>query len=118
MEFESEFSINYQIQQQQQIQQFYEDLNSNFTHEIEFKYKSFDHGFDHFEEFDDDKLIWNTLYDQLESAYGGWEIDDGSSGTIELNNNLEIVISHEWSMREMETCEGRYVITENDIEEE
>ena len=67
---------------------------------------------------DDERLIWNTLYDQLESAYGGWEIDDGSSGTIELNNNLEIVISHEWSMREMETCEGRYVITENDIEEE
>lgn len=67
---------------------------------------------------DDDKLIWNTLYDQLESAYGGWEIDDGSSGTIELNNNLEIVISHEWSIREMETCEGRYEITEDDIEEE
>jgi hypothetical protein len=67
---------------------------------------------------DDDKLIWNTLYDNLENAYGGWEIDDGSSGTIELNDNLEIVISHEWSMREMETCEGRYVITENDIEEE
>ena len=67
---------------------------------------------------DDDKLIWNTLYDNLENAYGGWEIDDGSAGTIELNNNLEIVISHEWSIREMETCEGRYVITENDIEEE
>ena len=67
---------------------------------------------------DDDKLIWDTLYDNLESAYGGWEIDDGSVGTIELNNNLEIVISHEWNMREMETCKDRYVITENDIEEE
>ena len=67
---------------------------------------------------DDEKLIWDTLYDKLESAYGGWEIDDGSAGTIELNNNLEIVISHEWNMREMETCKDRYVITENDIEEE
>ena len=69
-------------------------------------------------QYDDDKLIWDTLYDNLESAYGGWEIDDGSAGTIELNNNLEIVISHEWNMREMETCKDRYVITENDIEEE
>ena len=69
-------------------------------------------------QYDDDKLIWDTLYDNLESAYGGWEIDDGSVGTIELNNNLEIVISHEWNMREMETCKDRYVITENDIEEE
>lgn len=67
---------------------------------------------------DDEKLIWDTLYGQLENAYGGWEIDDGSVGTIELNNNLEIVISHEWNMREMETCKDRYVITENDIEEE
>ena len=66
---------------------------------------------------DDDKLIWDTLYDQLESAYGGWEIDDGSSGTIELNNNLEIVISHEWNMREMVDCDQRYEITEDDIEE-
>jgi hypothetical protein len=40
---------------------------------------------------DDDKLIWNTLYDNLESAYGGWEIDEGSAGTIELNNNLEFL---------------------------
>jgi hypothetical protein len=66
---------------------------------------------------DDDKLIWNILYDNLENAYGGWEIDDGSSGTIELNNNLEIVISHEWNMREMVDCDDRYEITEDDIEE-
>lgn len=66
---------------------------------------------------DDDKLIWNTLYDNLENAYGGWEIDDGSAGTIELNNNLEIVISHEWNMREMVDCDERYEITEDDLEE-
>ena len=66
---------------------------------------------------DDDKLIWDTLYDNLENAYGGWEIDDGSAGTIELNNNLEIVISHEWNMREMVDCDERYEITEDDLEE-
>ncbi len=66
---------------------------------------------------DDDKLIWNTLYDQLESAYGGWEIDDGSAGTIELNNNLEIVISHEWNMREMGYCENQIDITMETFED-
>lgn len=66
---------------------------------------------------DDEKLIWDTLYDNLENAYGGWEINDGSSGTIELNNNLEIVISHEWNMRETVDCDDRYEITEEDLEE-
>ena len=67
---------------------------------------------------DDNKLIWNTLYDRLENAYGGWEIDDGSAGTIELNNHLEIVISHEWNMREMEYCDGSFEITMNMLEDE
>jgi hypothetical protein len=66
---------------------------------------------------DDDKLIWNTLYDNLENAYGGWEIDDGSAGTIELNNNLEIVISHEWNMRIMVDCHDTIEIKEDDLEE-
>ena len=64
---------------------------------------------------DDENLIWDTLYDNLEAAYGGWEIDDGSAGTIELNNNLEIVISHEWNFREMELCEQEIEINENDL---
>lgn len=63
----------------------------------------------------DKKLIWDTLYDKLESAYGGWEIDDGSSGTIELNNNMEIVITHEWNFREMELCEQEVEINEFDL---
>jgi len=67
---------------------------------------------------DDDKLIWNTLYDNLENAYGGWEIDDGSAGTIELNNNLEIVISHEWNMKVMEDCDGSFEITMDMLEDE
>lgn len=60
---------------------------------------------------DDEKLIWDTLYDNLENAYGGWEIDDGSAGTIELNNNLEIVISHEWNMKEMNWCGEKFELT-------
>ena len=66
---------------------------------------------------DDDKLIWNTLYDNLENAYGGWEIDDGSAGTIELNNNLEIVISHEWNLREMVDCDDSIEITIDMLED-
>ena len=60
---------------------------------------------------DDEKLIWDTLYDNLENAYGGWEIDDGSWGTIELSRNMEIIISHEWNMREMEYCQEEIEIT-------
>ena len=60
---------------------------------------------------DDEKLIWDTLYDNLENAYGGWEIDDGSWGTIELSRSMEIIISHEWNMREMEYCQEEIEIT-------
>jgi hypothetical protein len=60
---------------------------------------------------DDEKLICDTLYDNLENAYGGWEIDDGSAGTIELSRNMEIIISHEWNMREMEYCNEEIEIT-------
>ena len=66
---------------------------------------------------EDEVLIWNTLYDRLEAAYGGWEIDDGSAGTIELNDNLEIVISHEWNMREMVDCENQIDITMETFED-
>jgi hypothetical protein len=65
----------------------------------------------------DNKLIWDTLYGRLENAYGGWEIDDGSSGTIELNNNMEIVISHEWNMRDMDECDGSIEITMDMLED-
>ena len=66
---------------------------------------------------DDEKLIFDTLYDNLENAYGGWEIDDGSAGTIELNNNQEIVISHEWNMREMDLCDEQIEITMDMLED-
>ena len=64
-----------------------------------------------------ERLIWNTLYDNLENAYAGWEIDDGSAGTIELNNNQEIVISHEWSIREMDLCDEQIEITMDMLED-
>ena len=65
----------------------------------------------------DEKLIWNTLYENLENAYGGWEIDEGSSGTIELNNNLEIAISHSWNTIEWEDLEDLdWTLTEDNLE--
>ena len=65
----------------------------------------------------DTKLIWDLLYDNLENAYGGWEIDDGSSGNIKINDNMEIIISHEWNSREMELCNGEFELKEEDLKE-
>ena len=65
----------------------------------------------------DHKLIWDTIYERLESAYGGWEIDEGSVGTIELNNNMEIAISHTWFSNVMESCDEIFEIREEDLEE-
>ena len=64
----------------------------------------------------DKKLIWETLYDYLEKAYGGWEINEGSAGTIEINNNMEIVISHEWNTVETEFCDEQFEITIDSFE--
>jgi hypothetical protein len=64
-----------------------------------------------------ERLILKTLYDNLENAYAGWEIDDGSAGTIELNNNQEIVISHEWNIREMDLCDEQIEITMDMLED-
>ena len=44
---------------------------------------------------DDEKLIWNTLYGQLENAYGGWEINEGSSGSINYNfQEQKVMMTH------------------------
>lgn len=65
----------------------------------------------------DEKLIWEVLYRTLEGAYGGWEINEGSSGTIELNNNLEITISHSWNTIEWEDLEDLdWTLTEDNLE--
>ena len=69
----------------------------------------------------DEKLIDGTLYEYLERAFSGWEIDDGSRGEITIykphNDTIVIDISHSWNMREMEESEYKKEITENDLEE-
>jgi hypothetical protein len=41
------------------------------------------------------------LYGFLDSAFSGWEIDDGSSGKIEATRE-QILIEHEWQTKEPE----------------
>jgi hypothetical protein len=72
---------------------------------------------------EDEKLIQNTLYDDLERAFGGWEIDDGSNGEIKIykpedyDDTIVIDIEHYWNMRIMEESSYKKEITENDFEE-
>jgi hypothetical protein len=70
---------------------------------------------------DDEKLIQNTLYNYLENAYSGWEIDDGSDGEIKIfrpyDDTIVIDIEHIWNMREMYEANYKKQITENDFEE-
>ncbi len=49
---------------------------------------------------DEKKIVVETLYEFLENNYGGWEIDDGSSGTIQLSDNGFLSISHSWNSRD------------------
>ena len=69
----------------------------------------------------DEKLIQNTLYGDLERAFSGWEIDDGSNGEIKIyrpyDSTIVIDIEHTWNMREMEESSYKKEITENDFEE-
>jgi hypothetical protein len=70
---------------------------------------------------EDEKLIQNTLYGELENAYAGWEIDDGSNGEIKIfrpyDDTIVIDIEHIWNMRVMEESSYEKKITENDFEE-
>lgn len=70
---------------------------------------------------EDEKLIQNTLYDNLENAFSGWEIDDGSNGEIKIyrpyDSTIVIDIEHYWNMRRMEESSYKKQITENDFEE-
>lgn len=70
---------------------------------------------------EDEKLIQNTLYGDLERAFSGWEIDDGSNGEIKIyrpyDSTIVIDIEHTWNMREMEESSYKKEITENDFEE-
>jgi hypothetical protein len=70
---------------------------------------------------EDEKLIQNTLYGDLERAFSGWEIDDGSNGGIKIfrpyDDTIVIDIEHTWNMRIMEESSYKKEITENDFEE-
>jgi len=58
------------------------------------------------------RIIEDVLYDVLESAFGGWELDSGSNGYIEINNNLEVHIEHDWTQYEFYKCDNEIEITE------
>jgi len=59
--------------------------------------------------------IINMAYDYLESEYGGWEIDDGSTGTLQISNNGFISSSHIWSSREWYDSGMEKIITRDDF---
>jgi len=58
------------------------------------------------------RIIEDVLYDVLERVFGGWEIDDGSNGYIEINNNLEVHIEHDWNQYDFYKCDGEIEIIE------
>jgi hypothetical protein len=59
--------------------------------------------------------IINMAYEYLENTYGGWEIDDGSSGTLEISDNGLISSSHIWSSREWFDSGLQKIITIDDF---
>jgi hypothetical protein len=59
--------------------------------------------------------IINMAYEYLENTYGGWEIDDGSSGTLEIKDNGLISSSHIWSSREWFDSGLQKIITIDDF---
>ncbi len=61
------------------------------------------------------RIIENVLYDVLENAFSGWELDNGSDGNIEINNNLEVHIEHNWTEYEFYKCENELEITEDTL---
>ncbi len=67
------------------------------------------------------KAIWDYLYEKLDAAFGGWEIDDGSSGDIKIfkpyDENYVLDINQSWNMRELFPSEYYKDISINDIEE-
>jgi hypothetical protein len=52
-------------------------------------------------------LIENIAYEELEHQYGGWEINSGSNGEVDLTLD-GITISHQEWMEYCETCNEEY----------
>ena len=58
--------------------------------------------------------IEDILYRVLEDAYSGWEINDGSYGTINIEDG-EVSIEHVWKEEELSETLLNLVITKDDI---
>jgi hypothetical protein len=58
--------------------------------------------------------IEDILYRVLEDAYGGWEINDGSYGTININSD-GVFIEHNWKEEVLKETPLNLVITKDDI---
>lgn len=58
--------------------------------------------------------IEDILYRVLEDAYGGWEINDGSYGTINIEDG-EVSITHVWKEEVLQETLLNLVITKDDI---
>ena len=58
--------------------------------------------------------IEDILYRVLEDAYGGWEINDGSYGTIDIEDG-EVSITHVWKEEVLQETPLHLVITKDDI---
>jgi len=58
--------------------------------------------------------VEDILYRVLEDAYGGWEINDGSYGTINIEDG-EVFIEHVWKEEELSETPLNLVITKEDL---
>ena len=67
-----------------------------------------------------EKLL-NYLYERLEVAFGGWEIDDGSRGEFEIEEHYGttkmITIEQTWQNRVWDDCQDPIEITEDMLNE-
>jgi hypothetical protein len=75
-----------------------------------------DHGYDddgnRYELSDD---LEDYLYSRLNSSFGGWEINEGSSGKFIIQRET-VVIDHEWYETDWVSSELEIVITEKDLD--
>ena len=57
----------------------------------------------------------NYLYSKLNNSFGGWEINEGSSGKFIINSQT-MVIEHEWYENDWVGSDLRIEITEKDLD--
>jgi len=57
----------------------------------------------------------NYLYSKLNNSFGGWEINEGSSGKFIINRQT-MVIEHEWYKNDWVGSDLRIEITEKDLD--